>query len=202
MFSLFTLVCLVLGSASLAALCVLLKFRLGSLAVSPPLCQVKEPVSFDGSPSEFREWIFGIEQALSLCSLKDPVAFYLPRPTWWGSAKRWYMNLDEQGKKPQSWIEFRQLLESAFLPAHEREQSRIAMFRLKQTGSLQQYIAQFTATSLAVTDCDELTKTLLFVEGLQKELGERVRQKFPQSVQEAVRLAQVISDCMWHFCSP
>ena len=192
------LAAVVLG-ASLAAWIVSLCVR-GEERVRSPFRQVKEPASFDGSPSKFKEWLFSLEQAMSVLSLKDAVTFassYLE-----GNAKRWYISICENGKKPANWVEFRRLLESNFLPAHEKEQSRVALFRLRQTGSLRDYVSQFSTYSLAAADCDELTKTLLFMEGLSKDLARQVRPKFPQTLQEAVRLAHIAEDCETGTISP
>ena len=129
---------------------------------------------------------------MAICSPKDPVVYvasYLE-----GNAKRWFINLCETGGRPRSWRDFRPLLKAAFFPTHEKEQSRVALFRLRQTASLQEYIDAFSSLSLACEGCHELTKSLLFVEGLHEDLRRQVRQIFPKSLQEAIRTAHVVSD--------
>ena len=178
--------------AGLAGALISLFLAIRQLSVERSVRKFREPSSFSGDPSSFKQWLFSVEESLSLVPSKDPVAFvssYLE-----GNAKRWFMALCGDGKRPQSWDEFRSLLRAAFFPSHEKEQSRIALFRLRQTGSVQEYVNTFSSLSLASEDCDELTKTLLFVEGLSEHLRIPVRQTYPKSLQDAIRAAHTLSD--------
>lgn len=152
----------------------------------------RDPCTFSGKPDELREWLFTIEEDLRMNSTGDEVgvaASYLE-----GDARRWFIALCSDGGRPTTWPVMKRKLEDAYAPGHERERARYQFLRARQTGSLEDYIAEFSRLCLSVRDVDELTKTLVFVEGLSSSLRLAVKREHPSSLQSAVRAARTAQE--------
>ena len=77
----------------------------------------KEPPSLSGEQDMFSEWLFSMEESIKALKPDDAVAFvgsYLE-----GNAKKWFMNLCTDGKRPASWNLFKEQLISAFKSEHD-----------------------------------------------------------------------------------
>ena len=86
-------------------------------------------------------------------------------------------------------------LKVAFEEKHEEERTRLLVVRARQTGSLEDHIAVYTSLGLSNSGLDELTKALLFTEGLAGPLvPKEVRQHHPETLAEAVRYARTECD--------
>ena len=83
----------------------------------------KEPPSFSGEQDMFSAWLFSMEETIKALKPDDAVAFvgsYLE-----GNAKKWFMNLCTDGKRPASW-NLKQLI-SAFKSEHDDERNRLLL---------------------------------------------------------------------------
>ena len=146
----------------------------------------KEPPSFSGEQDMFSEWLFSMEESIKALKPDDAVAFvgsYLE-----GNAKKWFMNLCTDGKRPASWNLFKEQLISAFKSEHDDERNRLLLVQLRQSGDLETYIINFLKRCLLAKDVDELTKSALFVTGLSDSQVRRdVRRAHPKTLQDAIR---------------
>ena len=107
----------------------------------------KEPPSFSGEQDMFSEWLFSMEESIKALKPDDAVAFvgsYLE-----GNAKKWFMNLCTDGKRPASWNLFKEQLISAFKSEHDDERNRLLLVQLRQSGDLETYITDFLKTVFA-----------------------------------------------------
>lgn len=169
--------------------------RLPTAASHPPERRFRhrDPPPFAGKPADFKEWLFAVEEAVRISRPTDTVGYvasYLE-----GSARRWLINLWEQEGRAVDWAQFRRSLRGAFELKHEEERNRLQVVRAKQTGGLEEYISEYTALCLSARHMDELTKALLFTEGLADSLiRKEVRQQHPETLADAVRHARTASD--------
>ena len=124
----------------------------------------KEPPSFSGEQDMFSEWLFSMEESIKALKPDDVVAFVGSHLD--GNAKKWFMNLCTDGKRPASWNLFKEQLISAFKSEHDDERNRLLLVQLRQSGDLETYITDFLTRCLLAKDVDELTKSALFVTGL------------------------------------
>ena len=151
----------------------------------------KEPPSFSGEQDMFSEWLFSMEESIKALKPDDAVAFvgsYLE-----GNAKKWFMNLCTDGKRPASWNLFKEQLISAFKSEHDDERNRLLLVQLRQSGDLETYITDFLKLKrcLPAKDVDELTNSALFVTGLSDSQVKRdVRRAHPKTLQDAIRAAR------------
>ena len=153
----------------------------------------KEPPTFDGEPGQFKEWLFAIDLALRSLAIEDEavkvdyVAGFLV-----GNARLWIIFAVDSGKQFRTWSELKDALRTAFGPRHEEERARLHLFALRQGGSsVDSYIANFGRLSLQVLELDELSRALLFVQGLHPRLLGDVLSQHPTTLEEAVRATQV-----------
>ena len=153
----------------------------------------KDPPVFSGRHFEFSEWQFAIEEALAVVPPADQVrsaVSYLG-----GDARRWFMTAYPDGERPNDWTSLRNGLRAAFSPDGERAFHRTKLLRIRQVGSLENYIAEFRSLCISSSEVDELTKAILFTEGLKVELRRAVKQTQAETLQTAVRAACAAAEC-------
>ena len=110
----------------------------------------REPRVFDGGCSvSIQEWLFEVEEACnlrSICLERERVAFaasYLE-----GNAKEWFMGLCENSQRPTNWLSFKSAVRDRFSLENKQELMQIKLFRMKQTGTLEDYIRAFASSHL------------------------------------------------------
>lgn len=151
----------------------------------------REPAPFNGSPGEFNEWLFSMEEALRSLKPLDPVGYVASFLT--GNARKWLISAWglEGLRRPASWPEFRTTLVDTFAERYSDEFFRLRLVRAKQETDLEEYIGRFTGLCLSAQGLDQLTKATLFTEGLASaETKKEVRREHPRSLAEAVRAAR------------
>ena len=131
-------------------------------AVGKPRC--REPTAFTGKVGEFKEWLFTVDEALVILQPRDQVGYAASFLE--GGARQWLIATWEAEGRSMSWQQLRGQLCSAFSFQHQDEFDRQRLVHTKQTGDLEEYINMFSSRCLAATDMDDLTKTVLFTEGL------------------------------------
>ena len=193
----FSLLCGALGLLYLALrTCLAIIARLFHFQLSMPssIGKCRDPPVFTGKPSSLYEWAFAMQEALHSARPADEVRYAVSFLE--GDARRWFISLCEDGCRPSSWPELKKKLSECFSPEHEDAMKRLSLLRTRQTGSLEDYITEFGRQSLLSRSMDELTKTIVFTEGLDNNLRQAVRREYPKSLQAAIRAARTASDVM------
>ena len=98
----------------------------------------EEPHSFSGEQDMFSEWLFSMEESIKALKPDDDVVAFIGSYLE-GNAKKWFMNLCTDGKRPASWNLFKEQLISAFKSEHDDERNRLLLFQLRQSGDLETY---------------------------------------------------------------
>ena len=167
-------------------------FAFCELGTRPSQFKMKSPESFDGgATSSLREWIFSIEEGISHLSIpvgSAQVGYAVSYLS--GGAKQWFISLVDNDQRPATWPDLRSALEDAYSSKYEEETSRLALLRLRQDSSLEDYIRRFSQLSLLARSLDEHTRCLLFIEGLKESLRREVMREHPSSLGEAVRCSR------------
>ena len=152
----------------------------------------REPRVFDGGCSvSIQEWLFEVEEACnlrSICLERERVAFaasYLE-----GNAKEWFMGLCENSQRPTNWLSFKSAVRDRFSLENKQELMQIKLFRMKQTGTLEDYIRAFSSSSSQVKHMDDRTRALLFTSGLVSDLRKEVLKEYPKDLLTAIKLAR------------
>ena len=85
-------------------------------------------------------------------------------------------------------------LKAAFSPEFEKAWYRTQLLKIRQTGTLDAYIAEFRSLCMLAPEVDELTKAILFTEGLKQKQRQLVKQVHAETLQAAVKAARSAAD--------
>ena len=152
-----------------------------------PRC--KEPAIFSGKTEDFKEWMFTLQEAIAILQPQDPVGYAASFME--GSARQWVMALWQDNRRSSTWQQFQKQMYDAFAFEHQEEYERQCLVRTRQSGGLEDYIHTFSSRCLAARSMDDLTKTVLFTEGLVGgEVAREVQRFHPRTLSEAIRAAR------------
>ena len=109
-----------------------------------------------------------------------------------GNAKEWFMGLCENSQRPTNWLSFKSAVRDRFSLENKQELMQIKLFRMKQTGTLEDYIRAFSSSSSQVKHMDDRTRAcaLLFTSGLVSDLRNEVLKEYPKDLLTAIKLAR------------
>jgi hypothetical protein len=142
---------------------------------------------FDGSDA--LAWIFKANQFFDYYHTPDPERLTIAAVHLDHSVVPWFQMI-QRASPFRSWQGFTRAIESEYGPsAYERP--RTALFKLAQTGSVNEYYVQFTALANRVTGIDAEALLDCFLSGLQKELQREVISQNPTSLIHAVSIARL-----------
>ena len=113
----------------------------------------KDPPVFSGRPLEFSEWQFAIEEAHAVVRPADQVRFAVSYLS--GDARRWFMTAYPDGERPKDWTSLRNGVRAAFSPDGERAFHRTRLFRIRQVGPPENYIAEFRSLCISSSGVDD-----------------------------------------------
>ncbi|CAF3028738.1 unnamed protein product [Rotaria sp. Silwood2] len=156
-----------------------------------------KPKEYNGTSEEnVITWITTLDEIMANRLINDDDKISLAVSWLGGTALQWFVNLKLKNQRPSSWNEFKNKLKSQFQPIDFQEQLRQQLLKLRQKQSLQDYIHLFRSIVGQVTDMDELTQVMLFVNGLSINTSLYVRSKHPQTVEDAIREATTYDNVM------
>ena len=135
---------------------------------------VPKPKTFNGirNAREVENFLWGLEQYFEATGITDhaskirTAAMYLSGTTmlWWrrrhGDVQRGVCTID-------TFEDFKREFKMQFFPVNAEEEARGQLRRLKQTGSIRDYMKEFTTLLLEVPDISYKDALFLFMDGLQ-----------------------------------
>ena len=124
----------------------------------------KEPSIFTGKSGDFKEWLFTFEDAIGIFQPIYPVGYAASFLE--GSARQWLIAWWFDGGRTSTWQKLQKKIQEAFAFEHQDKHDRQRLVRMRQGSDLRDFIYEFNSRCLAARDLDELTKTVLFIEGL------------------------------------
>ena len=150
----------------------------------------KEPIVFSGRPADFAEWRFSMDEALAVARVPPTEEVSYAVSFLSGDARRWFMTQCSGENRPKDWPILRDRLKEAFSPDLERALNRSNLLKIRQTGSLEDYIEDFRRLSILTPEVDELTRTTIFTEGLKKDIRRAVKLCQVERLQSAIKIAR------------
>ncbi|KAM2118242.1 hypothetical protein ACFX1R_011685 [Malus domestica] len=132
-------------------------------------------------------WIYKAEQYFSFYNIPDDQRVLTASFHFEGEVLHWFRWLDCLHTTP-TWWEFTKSLCMEFGPS-AFEDSAEALFKLRQTGSLRDYISEFRRLATRSPEIGPILLKSCFIGGLQKELKFDVKLLKPVSVHEAISIA-------------
>ena len=137
-----------------------------------------------------------MEEALTVAKPRDEVRYVVSYLS--GDALRWFMALCTDGKRPASWASLRSQLEATYAPANEDARYRRALLKARQDGGIEDYniIAKFRRLCLDCRQVDDLTCTMIFIDGLSSDIRSSVMREHPNTLQTAIRAARTAAELL------
>ncbi|XP_068667837.1 uncharacterized protein [Aristolochia californica] len=119
----------------------------------------------------------------------DTVTMYLTDDAmlWW---RRRYGYVTEGRYTIGTWEDFRKDIKSQFFPENIKYLARKNLKRLKHTGSIREYVNQFTALLLNISDMAEKDKLLFFIDGLQPWVEQELQRRGVQDLATTLSMAE------------
>ncbi|CAF1615298.1 unnamed protein product [Rotaria magnacalcarata] len=156
-----------------------------------------KPKDYNGTSTEnVLTWIITLDEILVTRSMNDDEKISLAVSCLDDTALQWFVNLRLKNQRPSSWHEFKDKLKSQFQPIDFQEQLRQQLLKLRQKQSLPDYIHLFRSIVGQVTDMDELTQVMFFINGLSINTSLYVQSKHPQTIEDAIREATTYDNVM------
>ncbi|XP_068666698.1 uncharacterized protein [Aristolochia californica] len=166
-----------------------------------PKVKVPEPKSYNGKrdAKELENFLWQMEQYFKATKISeealkvDTATMYLTDDAmlWW---RRRYGDVTEGRCTIATWEDFRKEIKSQFFPENVEYLARKDLKRLKHTGSIREYVNQFTALLLNISDMAEKDKLFFFMDGLQpwaeQELQRRGVQDLATSLSTVEKLVE------------
>ena len=159
-----------------------------------------KPETFHGSGKPKKRvdnWLFNMETYFK--------AIRMPREQWVefavtflrdGAAIWWrsHLNLVAQGldQLMTDWENFSRVIYAQFTPVNAPKIARDDLYFLRQTRSVMEYIEEFSDACLKIEDLGAGEKLDKFVRGLKPHIAEKVEIENPETVDEAMQIAQRI----------
>ena len=135
------------------------------------------------------EWIFRVEQFFALDRIPEGSKIHVVSLHLDGGVLHWHKNLVKTKGRMPEWEEYKEAIRSRFgiLAYHD---PMAEMKKLKQTGTLQQYLMAFDAL-MDKAQLSEEQALSCFLAGLKHELEMVVRMFNPKKLQDAYSLARL-----------
>ena len=140
---------------------------------APPNVQVLELKGFDGTRSakELKNFLWDMEQFFNAALVADKEKVSIISMHLLGDAKLWWrtkLDGDAKSGRPQITTEnLKQELKKQFLPTNATWLARESLRRLKQTGTVREYVKEFNSLMLDIKNMSEEDKLFNFVSGLR-----------------------------------
>ena len=113
-----------------------------------------------------------------------------------GSAPLFFLASRRAAAEFADWSTQKTHPEETLEPLHTKEDSRLDLFSLTQTGSLDEYIREFSHLSLKITDVDDVSQALLFLCNLSDSFCMDTTREHPSNLSQAIRAAQATRRCV------
>src|SRR5262249_11965304 len=158
-----------------------------------------KPALFSGSRigTTAQDWLFQMRQYLDLTIVEPhqqvPFASSFLRDnaaTWWRS----HIMAADAGsiERITTWAQFHSAVLVEFQPINIVESARDRLDALYQTSSVQEYVRKFREVTMLIPDLSGGEALHKFVSGLKPLTKREVKTRFPKSLDEAVRIADMV----------
>ncbi|KAK0594587.1 hypothetical protein LWI29_037966 [Acer saccharum] len=163
--------------------------------------QVPKPVTYNGTRNamEVENFLFGLEQYFEAKGARDDATKIANAPTFLRDAAQlwWRCKHGDSGKgiNPiHTWEDFKKELKRQFCPTNAEKEARGHLRRLKQKGSIRDYIKEFTTLSLEIEDMSEKDSLFYFMDGLKDWARVELERRNVQDLDTAIAEAESLTD--------
>ncbi|KAG6528577.1 hypothetical protein ZIOFF_010756 [Zingiber officinale] len=163
-----------------------------------PLVRVPEPKSFGGTRSakELENFLWDMEQHFGAPETEKVTisSMYLigDAKLWWRTRMVDDANADRQ--KIDTWDRLKKEMKDQFLPGNTFWIARDGLKRLKQSGSVRDYVKEFSSLMLDIQNMSEEDKLYNFLYGLQPWAQVELRRQNVKDLPSAIVVADALVD--------
>ncbi|KAH9727005.1 hypothetical protein KPL70_008489 [Citrus sinensis] len=182
------------------------KHTLSTSLASPSTCDarcinVPKPDTYDGTRNTtiMDNFLFGLDQFFDAMGVRDEASKVGTVPTYLrGTAQLWWRHKHgEMGKDIctiDTWADFKQELRKQFAPSNAEKEARARLCRLKQLGSIQDYINEFTTLMLEISNMSDKDSLFYFQDGLKDWPKTELDRRGVQTLDDSVTAAESLTE--------
>ncbi|KAK3033801.1 hypothetical protein RJ639_034372 [Escallonia herrerae] len=179
--------------------------RQGCIAVQLRIKKMPEPKSYDrtGEARQMDDFFWHLEryfEALDIDYEEEKVQTAIMYLT--DTTALWWMHRYTDGREVKTWEKFQRELKRQFYPKSVKDMAMINLRRLRQKGSVREYVKEYSALMLKIPEMSERQRLCFFVDGLeqwvatelQQWVATELRQREPHDLASAMAIAQRLED--------
>ncbi|PIN25087.1 hypothetical protein CDL12_02170 [Handroanthus impetiginosus] len=163
--------------------------------------RVPEPKPFGGARSakELENFLWDMENYFQAAKIPDDEKVSITSMYLVGDAKLWWRTrlADDASANREpisSWDVLKQELKEQFLPSNTSWLAREALRKLKHTGSVRDYVKEFSSLMLDIREMSEEDKLFNFMSGLQNWAQAELRRQGVKDLSSAIAAADRLLD--------
>ena len=171
--------------------------------------RVPEPKPFHGArdAKEIENFLWDMESYFSAARVPDDEKVSLTSMYLVGDAKLWWrtrLNEDASANRPKidTWEALKKELKDQFLPCNTGWVARESLKKLKHTGTVRDYVKQFSSLMLDIQNMSEEDKMFNFLSGLQNWAQLELRRQGVKDLPSAIAAADGLVDFKFAKSSP
>lgn len=160
--------------------------------------KVPEPKPFAGARNakELENFLWDMEQYFSAARVQEGDQVTITTMYLVGDAKLWWRTRSEDTvrSKIETWAMLKKELKEQFLPCNSSWLARESLKRLKHTGSVRDYVKEFSSLMLDIKNMSEEDKLFNFMSGLQNWAQLELRRLGVKDLPSAIAAADGLTD--------
>lgn len=163
----------------------------------PSAKTICRPEMFEGrrQGEKLEEWVYKMDMYLRAMQVPENLRVLTAVSFFQGNAMTWWRALiGAADPTTVTWANFVAQLRNEFLPVNSVKVAADKLERLKQTGSVANFVKEFRTLALLIPDLSPAEKLRRFLAGLKPRVRMEVDLRNPSTLEEAVTLAERIDD--------
>ncbi|KAK0593409.1 hypothetical protein LWI29_036238 [Acer saccharum] len=160
--------------------------------------QVPKPSTYSGNRKamEVENFLFGLEQYFEAKGVRDNATRIANAPAFLlESAQLWWRRKHGDPINPiRTWDDFKRELKKQFSPTNAEKEARGRLRRLKQSGSISDYVKEFTTLTLEIEDMSDKDQLFFFMDGLKDWARVELERRNVQDIGTAIAAAESLAD--------
>ncbi|KAG7979636.1 hypothetical protein I3843_05G140800 [Carya illinoinensis] len=177
----------------------------GAGMMATPRVDTPKPKEFDGKrdAKELDNYMWHMERYFEALNMQDErvkvrtASLYLTNlaGTWW---RRKHSEIEKSTCSIDSWEEFKRELKRQFYPENVAIHARKRMKELKHTSSIRNYVEEFSALMLQITNMSEEDLLFNFTDGLKSWVAQELKRRGVNDISTALTVAETLEEFEYH----
>jgi hypothetical protein len=162
-----------------------------TVKISKSSIKLPIPGKFDGYRPEVEQWLFAMEQYLTIADYEEKKWVQFSAMMMTESAAVWWREVWKKNTQPKHWKSFKKQLTQQFKTIDEKRLARDKLANLRQLTSVQEYIKEFRVLKYKIPDLSKEEEFDKFRRGLKMEIqNEMDRRRIKEDINNLMESAQ------------